>query len=210
MEYVMGVSAKKTDSFYKYSDYLKWDDDKRREIIDGKIHLMVPAPSIPHQDISGRIYRLIANFLEDKDCKVFIAPADVILIDDDEETKDSGNIVQPDILVVCDEEKITHKGIVGAPDICIEILSPHTSAKDKKEKFYLYEKFGVNEYWLVHPDDKTITIFKLDDAGSYGRPEVYADDDKFDCTLLKGLSIDLTQIFKTKISKEKIEREPES
>ncbi len=199
----MGTTARKTDSFYKYSDYLKWDDEIRREIIDGKIYLMVPAPTFHHQDISMCLSNLIYEFLKGKDCKVVASPIDVVLVEEDEGEKDSRNVVQPDIIVVCDEEKITHKGIVGAPDICIEILSPHTSAKDKKEKFYLYEKYGVKEYWLVHPDDKTVTIFKLDEAGSYGRPEVYADDDKFDCTLLKGLSIDLTQIFKTTIKEKK-------
>ena len=188
-------TANKTDGFYCYSDYLKWDDDKRREIINGKIYMMVPAPSFEHQSISMKIGSIIWHFLKNKKCVVVSAPVDVILADKAEKAENSRNIVQPDILVVCDEKKIQHHGIVGAPDICIEILSPSTAVKDRKEKFELYEKFGVKEYWLVHPEENTVEIFYLDDKGRYGRPDVYVESDKFDCKLLKGLTIDLSQVF---------------
>jgi Uma2 family endonuclease len=65
----------------------------------------------------------------------------------------AGVVVQPDILVVCDEEKLDDKGCKGAPDLIVEILSPATSSKDMKEKFFLYEKHGVKEYRMAEPLD---------------------------------------------------------
>ena len=141
----MSQPARKTDSYYTFADYLTWDDDERWEIIEGKVYAMVPAPVPEHQIISRKISRIIDEFLDDKDCELIFAPVDVIFADDKQETKDSRNVVQPDIIVVCDDSKITDRGIVGSPDICIEIISPSTGARDKKEKFYLYEKYGVKE-----------------------------------------------------------------
>jgi Uma2 family endonuclease len=30
-----------------------------------------------------------------------------------------------------------------------------------REKFFLYERVGVREYWVVHPDEKMIMVYAL-------------------------------------------------
>ena len=94
-----------------------------------------------------------------------------------EETDDSV-IVQPDLVVVCDPKKLDDPGCKGAPDWVVEILSPHTTAKDMQIKRDLYERVGVKEYWLVDPGNKTAQIYQPEDDGRYGRPEVYAAGDQ--------------------------------
>jgi hypothetical protein len=42
----------------------------------------------------------------------------------------------------------------------IEILSPSTGYYDVKYKKSVYEKFGVKEYWIVDPKDKTVEIYQ--------------------------------------------------
>ena len=49
----------------------------------------------------------------------------------------------------------------GAPDLVIEILSPSTAKLDYKEKKSVYEKFGVQEYFMVDPDSKSVASFFL-------------------------------------------------
>ena len=49
----------------------------------------------------------------------------------------------------------------GAPDLVIEILSPSNKGYDKKDKKQVYEKYGVKEYWIVEPNDKTVKGFTL-------------------------------------------------
>jgi Putative restriction endonuclease len=63
-----------------------WVGRKKRamELIDGIAYLMEPAPTVRHQDIAGEIFRQIANALEGKPCRVFIAPVDVRLPQVDE------------------------------------------------------------------------------------------------------------------------------
>ena len=97
--------------------------------------------------------------------------------------------------MICDRSKLDKKGCKGAPDWIIEILSPGTSMKDRVIKFYTYERFGVKEYWLVSPDDKTVEVFILGENGKYGRPEFYTEKKTLPSFTLQGLSINLAEIF---------------
>jgi len=66
-----------------------------------------------------------------------------------------------------------------------------------KEKFSLYERAGVKEYWIVHPVEKILTIFSPDEQARYGRPERYSDQDKAPVGLFEGdLVIDLGLVFR--------------
>ena len=47
---------------YTYTDYLEQDGKERIELIDGVPRMMAP-PSREHQEISGELYRQLANFL---------------------------------------------------------------------------------------------------------------------------------------------------
>ncbi len=58
----MSMAMRKEDISYTYSDYLTWDDGKRREIIDGVVYDMSPAPTVDHQGISGYLFNQIYNF----------------------------------------------------------------------------------------------------------------------------------------------------
>src|SRR3989338_2135709 len=130
--------AKKIKHKYTYSEYLTWDDNKRWEIIEGEVYDMTPAPTTYHQDVVTTLSRCLGNQLEGKSCTVFVSPIDVVLSEE--------NVVQPDVIVVCDKKKILDSHIHGAPDLVIEILSPSTTVKDRREKKDMYEKFGVKEY----------------------------------------------------------------
>ena len=110
----------------------------------------------------------------------------------DEETD---TVVQPDILIVCDKSKLDDKGSKGAPDLIVEIISPSSSQRDLKDKFYLYEKFGVKEYWIVDPIGKTAMVFKLGEKGEYGKPDMYAAADKIKVGIFEDLEIDLNTVF---------------
>ncbi len=192
----MALPLLKKGNSFTYGDYVTWSDDERWELIDGYAYNMSPAPSRRHQQISRELERQIANFLLDKTCEVYDAPFDVRLPEADEEDEDIYTVVQPDLVVICDRKKLDDKGSRGAPDLIIEILSPATSSKDMKIKLALYERHGVKEYWVVHPTDNIIMVFKLDKKKMYGRPVVYSEEDKISTPILEGLEIDLDQVFK--------------
>jgi len=131
-----------------------------------------------------------------KIARAFDAPFDVILPEEGETFETSSNVVQPDIIVVCDKEKITRRGCCGAPDLVVEILSPSSTKRDIKDKRRLYQRYGIKEYWIVDPVNKRVDIYKLNEDGKYGFPDVYAEDDKIKVGIFNDeLEIDLTVIF---------------
>ncbi len=182
---------------YTYADYLTWWDDVRRELFDGFVHLMCPAPSLKHQFVSGHIYRVIANHLYKKSCKVLMAPSDVRLPKENGEKFDKQiyTVVQPDIFVVCNTSKLDEKGCLGAPDLIIEIVSLKNAKRDVVEKKKLYEKHGVKEYWIVQPHDETVSVFLLDAKGKYQLENMYAGDDKVKVNCLNDFYVDLSEVF---------------
>ena len=184
------------DKRYTYADYLNWFDDKRRELIDGFINLMA-GQARKHQKASGVIFTRIFNFLENKKCEIYSAPFDVRLPKNGE-TEDGKiyNVVQPDIVVVCDLTKLDEKGCIGAPDLIVEILSPGTSKKDLKDKFFLYEKSCVTEYWIAYPNEKCINQFILNTKNKYELKGMFVEDDTISPSMFPDLIIDINDVFK--------------
>jgi len=184
------MRAETQERSYTYEDYLKIDDNNQYELIGGKL-ILVPAPKTIHQEISGKIYRKVAGFVDNNNLgKVFYAPVDVLLTEKDKP--------QPDILFVSKERLhiITEANIKGAPDLVIEILSPSTSKWDKVEKSKLYYKHGVKEYWIVDPESKVVEIF-MPGEKNWILFQAYDDDDILTSPLLAGLEISLEDIFKS-------------
>lgn len=179
---------------YTYADYLTWNDGSRRELIDGE-PLLLASPSGRHQEISGELFRQLANFLEGKKYRVYSAPLDVRLFQqEDDRPEDVQTVVQPDLLVVCDPSKIDNHGCKGAPDMIIEILSPSTQRHDRIVKLNLYQRAGVKEYWIVSPEDQTVQVL-LPENG-YLRPyELYIRNDIAKVHTLDGCFIELCKVF---------------
>ncbi|EHQ88787.1 Uma2 family endonuclease [Desulfosporosinus youngiae] len=192
----MSKSALTQREHYNYTDYLSWVNGKRCELIDGIPVDMAPAPSRMHQKVLGDLYNQFYNFLKNKPCEVYIAPFDVRLPNSGEQDETSSTVVQPDLVVVCDPEKLDDRGCKGVPDLVIEVLSPETAKKDLSIKLHLYERTGVSQYWIVHPVDKTVMVFMLDERNQYSKPSVFGAGEQIRVEQLNSLVIDLATVFK--------------
>ena len=117
------------------------------------------------------------------------------MANENESDEDASTVLQPDISIICDSKKLDEKGCKGAPDLVVEILSPYTAKKDIIRKFASYEKFKVKEYWIVNPEEETITVFKLNEESKYGRPEIYCKNDKIQVGIFNDFLIALKDIF---------------
>ena len=178
------------NKIYTYDDYLKFSDDEIVEIIDGRILAMSPAPNRIHQELIIEIASEIRNYIKSNNgkCKVYPAPFDVILKNDNEDIKNSKNIVQPDISVICDKNKLNDKGCIGAPDMIVEVASPSNFRDDYIKKLHLYERFKVKEYWIISPVKKNILVYNLTDTG-YDMPDVYTFNDEIKVNIFENLKI---------------------
>lgn len=139
-----------------YEDYVKIPEDGcRHEIING-VHVMNPSPSTQHQHVSKRLQYQLYTKIELSGLGVlFNAPMDVQLSDHD--------IVQPDLIIVLNDrvKKITPTKVKVAPHLVVEILSPSTSGNDRTIKKDLYERAGVDEYWIVDPFEQQVEQWVL-------------------------------------------------
>ena len=183
---------------YTYADYLTWLDDIRRELINGFIRLMSPAPRLVHAEVSANITWHLGSVVRRNKgrCKVFAAPFDVRFPKDGETSDEKiDTVVQPDICVICDLSKIDERGCCGAPDMIVEILSPSSTKKDITEKFALYEESGVKEYWIVYPADKSIQVFLLQGDGKYDTGTLYELAGKVPISIFNNHLIDMDDIF---------------
>ncbi len=182
----MPVALKKQRRF-TYQDYLEWPDDERWELIDGEAYCMSPAPKIIHQRILNNLAYEFTRQL--KRCQHFIAPTDVVL--------DDFNVVQPDLFVVCSKKKITEDNIQGAPDLVVEITSPATELKDRREKKALYERFGVKEYIIVFPDRRYLERYVLKNK-KYGPPEIFNWDETLKLRTFR-IELKLHEVFEKEL-----------
>jgi Uma2 family endonuclease len=192
----MGYPNRKESNSYTYKDYLEWPEEDRWELIEGVAHAMTPSPSRSHQKISVALVKKISQYLEGKKCEVYHAPFDVRLPEGDEEEGAIKTVVQPDIVVICDPTKLDEKGCKGSPDWIMEILSPSSASVDHITKLALYEKNRVPEYWILHPTDKIVMVYRLLPDGKFGRAEIYSEEERIKTGLFDDLFVDLKEIFK--------------
>lgn len=125
---------------------------------------------------------------------MFVAPFDVYF-SENEQYDLPDQVVQPDLSVVCSKDQISKNGCHGAPSLIIEVLSPSTALKDFNEKFNLYQKYGVNEYWIVDPGNETVHVYTLED-GSYQTRHLYTEQETMISVLYPELHIPLDSLFK--------------
>lgn len=176
---------------YTYADYLLWKFKERIELFRGRIFKMSPAPARIHQKILLNITRTFDQYFQKHSCELYFAPFDVRLPNKNGEVL---TVVQPDLCVICDLEKLDDKGCLGAPDLIVEILSPGNTKKEMDHKFTIYEEAGVLEYWLVHPADKNIQVFVLDN-GIYVGLKPATEGEKITSRTFPELSFSTDEVF---------------
>ena len=175
---------------YTYSDYVTWKFQERVELFKGWVMRMA-GPNTYHQRVSSRVHAKFYNHLS-PGCEVFAAPTDVLLA----LAEEGDTIVQPDILVVCDSTQIKDQYVEGAPDFIAEIVSPGNGRKELDKKFKYYREAGVREYWVIHPTDKTILRWVLNEAGDYvGLEPRTVDSEAVECSIFPGVSLRGADIF---------------
>jgi Uma2 family endonuclease len=172
-----------------YDDLQQIPPDRNRyELIEGELFVSA-APNTEHQRKSGRLFRQVANHVEQHDLgEVLIAPCDVVF--------DASRVVlQPDILFVSKaRQSIVKPGCIdGAPDLVIEVLSDSSRLIDRFVKRDRYAEFGVPEYWLLEPFEPRIEVLRLEE-GKYRIVGVFGPGDALESPTFPGLRISLSSL----------------
>ena len=186
MQYNPGMVT--TTTHLTYDDLRQIPPDRNRyELIEGELFVSA-APNTEHQRKTGRLYRRLADHVEQHDLgEVFIAPYDVVL--------DASTVLEPDILFVSKaRQSIIKPGCIeGAPDLVVEVLSDSSRTIDRFVKRDRYAEFGVPEYWLLDPFEPRIEVLWLE-AGKYRVVGSFGPGDTLESPTFSGLPIPVSSL----------------
>lgn len=138
------------------------DDGMRHELLDG-VHVVTPAPVLPHQAVLLKFIVALGPALAGQDhLQLLYSPAEIVL--------GPKTLVQPDLLVVRKDSgrRLKTWTDVGVPALAIEALSPGTASRDRGAKRRIYQAAGVDEYWIVDLDARLVERWRPGDE----RPEI--------------------------------------
>ena len=178
--------ADQTRTYMTAAEYFNLPETNRlEELLHGE--LIVSPPPVPkHQLIVGNIFFLLRQQVPDG--AVFIAPIALYL--------DEHNIPEPDVIWAAADSRcqVGEKRLEGPPELIVEVLSPSTARRDRGDKFDLYEKHGVREYWLADPEADYMEVYVLKN-NSFERQGLYGPEDSFESAVLGGQVVTLKPVF---------------
>jgi Uma2 family endonuclease len=164
------------------------EDNVIREILDGEL-FVAPSPVTKHQRIVRRLMYEIEHYLRSNSIgEVFGSPFDVVFSVD--------NVCEPDILYISNERSsiVTRRNVQGALDFVIEVLSEFNRENDEVRKLQIYERFGVDEYWIVDPEVDTVRVYRRQRKRLALVSQLTARDAAA-TPLLPGLTLDLSEVM---------------
>lgn len=164
---------------------------KRYEIVDGTL-FVTRAPHIRHQGSGGNIHFELETWSRQTQLgKPFQTPGVIFTPTD---------AVIPDVVWISRERLangIDEAGhLIAAPELMVEVLSPGelNEQRDKEVKLKLYSLHGVQEYWIVNWQLKTLEVYRRNDA-QLQLVATLLEGDTLTSPLLLGFSTAIAQVF---------------
>ena len=157
------------------------------ELWDGEL-LMFPAPPFLHQEIVDRFHDLLKAWVRQHQLgKTALAPIDMVLT--------TRRATQPDVVFISNERLgIIKERIMGVADLVAEVISPGSRRRDRIDKRDLYEQHGVQEYWLIDSEAKTVEVLHLE-SGTYQLAGRWHPGERAQSRLLKGFEVPVTPLL---------------
>jgi len=141
------------------TEYRSMDMKDHYEVWDGAIVIREPA-AVPHEQVVGRLHLILMQYVNKHDSGIVLLSNTAV-----HAKGDSVDYVMPDLTFVSHERMhlVRENGIAGAPDLAVEVVSPglQNTKRDLVDKFQLYERSGVKEYWMVDYAGREIQLFGL-------------------------------------------------
>ena len=168
--------------------YLLLTDQTRRliEFTDGYVEVL-PIPTETHQVILRFVFLALYTFLQQRGGTVLFAPLRVQIRAD--------KFREPDILLVRDanDPRRQNRYWLGA-DLVVEIVSPDNPERDTKEKRGDYAEAAIPEYWIVNPEDESVTVLRLE-GDQYAEHGIFRRGDTATSALLGDFTIAVNDVL---------------
>lgn len=178
-----------------YEEYMaEGEIFKRYDILDG-VRIYMPNPTRRHQDIAGNIFELLRAYQRaSQRGKTFFAPCDVLI------QREPLRVRQPDVLFISYEQLALCSDdtdpapLFAAPELVVEVLSPSEPWRMRDDKIRDYGSVGVQECWVVHPDEETVEVLRLTEE-SVETVALFTRDQTLRSVAFPNLTLDVAAIF---------------
>ena len=163
---------------------------KPAELVFGVLRA-AESPTPRHQSMVADLFRALdAHVRANGSGQVWIAPLDVVL------SVREALIVQPDLFFVSKERDwIVTDRVRGAPDLVVEVLSPNPRIGQIDERVGWFARHGVRECWLVHQDQRTVSVLQFADDREQAR-RTFAGHERIVSGVLPEFTASLEDIMK--------------
>jgi Uma2 family endonuclease len=110
----------------------------------------------------------------------------------------------PDLVILREEHlSLTQKRLLitlkmPPPQLVAEVISPghDNHRRDDEAKRKQYQDRGIPEYWLINPENQSITVLELQN-GQYVEFGIFRSNNVIQSPLFKGLNLMANQLFAT-------------
>ncbi|HKV36318.1 MAG TPA: Uma2 family endonuclease [Pyrinomonadaceae bacterium] len=166
------------------------DDGKRYELIEGELFVSC-APGLPHQLVLAKLITAFTVYLEQNPVGIAAPGPGAVFSNYD--------AVIPDLVFASKgrlDSIVGNDRFIAAPELVIEIVSPgnENRSRDLIAKRRLYGKYGVQEYWIVDAENKSVMIFHLT-GSTLTQIRIAKNGDEIISPLLPGFTLRVSSIF---------------
>jgi len=104
---------------------------------------------------------------------------------------------EPDIILLCDRNSsLRQENFWDGADLTVEIVSQgrEDRERDLVTKRTEYARAGIQEYWIVDPEQETVTVLSLS-GDVYAEGDLFGRGDVVSSSLLPELSLPVAEIL---------------
>lgn len=172
-------------------------DNWLKELSNGFLELL-PMPSYRHQLILKFLVRAVEKYLEESRTggEVVFAPLPVRLW--------PGTVREPDLVYLSEERARRTERYPDGADLVMEIVSesPEDRERDLEVKRREYAKAGIAEYWIVDPQESSVTVLALNrKTKKYREHAVFVKNETATSKLLSGFQVTVNDLFASRASR---------
>lgn len=144
-------------------------------------------PTDEHQTIVLLLYELLVALVRPRGGKVLVAPLRLKVRDD--------TYREPDIVLLrsAQDPRRQNRFWLGA-DLVVEVVSPDKPERDLVDKRGEYAAAQIPEYWIVNPQNETITVLSLE-GSRYVEHGMFRRGATATSVLLEGCSVVVDAVF---------------
>ena len=157
-----------------FAEYVAWTRafERRSEWVDGEVTVFA-MPTLYHQRLIAFLVRFLGHLAETHNLgEVF--PAGLQM-----RVRNGRSVREPDVVFVAWDHahRMTKDRLEGPADLLVEIVSPESISRDRREKLREYEEIGVPEYWIFDSRDghRGVDAFRLVSNDRYERIPIDPD-----------------------------------